>query len=99
MLKRTALIDDIDFAIENQFNELIIDTSKDEKSIKNIEHNRIKVMAVKSIIKFAHVKKMKKAIEKFFDDNYKPEYKEFALGYPIELFIVISNGIDVFSPQ
>mgnify|MGYP006919860190 CR=1 FL=1 len=34
MLKRTALIDDIDFAIENQFNELIIDTSKDEKSIK-----------------------------------------------------------------
>ena len=48
-------------------------------------------MAVKSIIEFAHVKKMKKAIEKFFDDNYKPEYKEFALGYPIELFIVFSK--------
>ena len=92
-------IDDIDFQIENQFNELIIDIQEDKKTIKNIEHNSIKAMAVRSIKKFAHVKKKKKEIEKFFDDNYKPEYKEFALGYPIELFVVISNGIDAFSSQ
>lgn len=56
-------IDDIDLSIENQFNELFLDIREDEKSVKNIEHNCINAMAVKSIKKFAHAKKRKKILK------------------------------------
>lgn len=45
------------------------------------------------------LRRRKKEIEQYFDENYKPKYQEFALGYPIELFTVISNGIEQFSSQ
>ena len=92
-------IPDINFDFQNQFNELILDIQDDEKATKKIEYDAIKEIGVKNIKKFSHVKKKKKEIEQYFDENYKPKYQEFALGYPIELFTVISNGIEQFSSQ
>ena len=92
-------IKDIIFNLQNQFNELILDVREDVKATKKIEYDTFKTIAVKNIKKFSHVKKKKKEIEEFFDMNYKPAYEKFALGYPIELFVVISNGIEKFSSQ
>ena len=51
---------------------------------------------MKNIKKNSHFKN-KEEIQKYVDENFHPEYKEFALGYPIEFFTVISNGIEYFS--
>lgn len=89
-------IQDIDLNITKQFNELILDVDNDDQKPKEIEIVTIKTLAMKNIKKHSHYKN-KEEIQKYVDENFHPEYKEFALGYPIEFFIVISNGIEYFS--
>ena len=41
------IINDIDFGLKNQFNELILDVNDDTKETKKIEYDSIKAIAVK----------------------------------------------------
>lgn len=58
-----------------------------------MENITIKTIAVRNIKKHTNFRP-KEDIKKYVHDNFVPQYKEFALGYPIEFFTVISNGID-----
>ena len=58
----------------------------------------LKILAVKNIKRFSHSKD-KEEIEKIFDDHFNSEFQEFALGYPIEFFYVISKGIKFFTDK
>ena len=91
-------LSEIDFNLDNQFNELIIDVIPEVIDDEVHEINLLKILAVKNIKRFSHSKD-KEEIEKFFDDHFNSEFQEFALGYPIEFFDVISKGIKFFTDK
>ena len=93
-------LEDIDCNFSNQFEyeDLILYILENKNVQSKSQIDKIKKMAVRNIKKFSHSKKKdQKNIENYFDENYKPKNLEFALGYPIELFEVISRGIEKFS--
>lgn len=89
-------IDNIKLTLNKQFDELIPDIIEDDEIRKQIEHDKVKEIISKNIKKFSHSKE-KEEIKQYVDQNFIPKYDAFALGYPIEFFIVISNGIKFFS--
>lgn len=50
-----------------------------------MENITIKTIAVRNIKKHTNFRP-KEDIKKYVHDNFVPQYKEFALGYPIEFF-------------
>lgn len=91
-------IEEIKLKLNKQFDELIKDIIEDNEPREQIDHDRIKEIIVKNIKKFSHSKSKEKIIQ-YVNENYVPKYDEFALGYPIEFFDVISKGSIFFTSK
>lgn len=91
-------LDEVEINFENQFDELILDILPDETEKQSVQIDFLKKIAVKNIKRFSH-SKQKEQIEKYFDDHFNSEFKIFVLGYPIEFFTIVSEGIQFFSSK
>ena len=89
------ILSDIELKYEKLFQELILDIQDDKKYVQKKETEYIKEIAAKNIKRYSHSKK--EDIVNFVEEHFHPTYTEFALGYPIEFFDVISSGIEFFT--
>ncbi|KAK8884525.1 hypothetical protein M9Y10_043639, partial [Tritrichomonas musculus] len=91
-------LEEIEIDLKSQFDELIPDIIPDETENNFTHVGILKTIAIKNIKRFSH-SKQKDEIAKYFDDHFHSEFKKFALGYPIEFFTVVSEGIEFFSSK